>query len=213
VPQCFYYFEAARQLPAGVEPVFVVPSGNFGNLTAGLLAARLGLPVRHFVAATNVNDVVPRYLAGGRFDPRATVATISNAMDVGAPSNFARMLDLFGGSHAEMADRISGLAFDDAETRAAIRELHAATGYAIDPHGAVGWLAARAWRAAHPRDTTVVLGTAHPAKFIDVMEEELGAGAVAIPERLACLAGCGKRVVPMAADEADFLSWLESAAG
>ena len=98
VPQAFYYFHAARQLPAGAWPVFVVPSGNFGNLTAGLLAAELGLPVKRFVAATNVNDVVPDYLASGVYQPRPSVATISNAMDVGAPSNFARMQALFGGS-------------------------------------------------------------------------------------------------------------------
>jgi len=210
VPQSFYYIEAAKQLPEGVEPVFVVPSGNFGNLTAGLLAAKIGLPVKHFVASTNVNDVVPRFLADGCYDPRTTIPTISNAMDVGAPSNFARLLDLFGESHASMADRISGFAFDDEETRAAIREVHESTGYVIDPHGAVGWLAARAWRVAQPEDTTVVLETAHPAKFLDVIEEELGEGAVEVPERLACLADREKVAVEMVAEEGLFLEWLES---
>lgn len=209
VPQSFYYIEAAKRLPEGVEPVFVVPSGNFGNLTAGLLAAKIGLPVRHFVASTNVNDVVPRFLAEGFYDPRKTIPTISNAMDVGAPSNFARMLDLFGESHASMAERISGFAFDDEETRAAIRELHESTGYVIDPHGAVGWLAAKAWRVAQAEDTTVVLETAHPAKFLDVIEGELGEGVVEVPERLACLAEREKVAVPMVAEEGVFLEWLE----
>jgi threonine synthase len=213
VPQSFYYIEAAKQLPEGVEPVFVVPSGNYGNLTAGLLAAGIGLPVKHFVASTNANDVVPRFLAEGFYDPRRTIATISNAMDVGAPSNFARMLDLFGEEHASMVARISGFAFDDDETRAAIREVHETTGYVIDPHGAVGWLAAKAWRVAQLADTTVVLETAHPAKFLDVIEEELGEGVVEVPERLACLAEREKVAVAMGADEGEFMGWLESQPG
>ena len=109
VPQTFYYIHAARQLAAGLTPVFVVPSGNFGNLTAGLLAMKLGLPVSHFVAATNHNDVVPEYLRTGNYIPRPGLPTISNAMDVGAPSNFARMTDLFGGSWEEMKKRIAGI--------------------------------------------------------------------------------------------------------
>ena len=208
VPQAFYYFHAARQLPAGVAPVFVVPSGNFGNLTAGMLAAELGLPVKQFVAATNVNDVVPRYLASGAYQPRPSVATISNAMDVGAPSNFPRMEALCGGSWEVMRGRISGAAYDDRATRAAIREVKVRTGYVLDPHGAVGWLAAKDWRDGHAADHTVVLETAHPAKFLDVIEEELGAGAVEVPERLACLAGLAKVALPMPADEAAFKAWL-----
>jgi threonine synthase len=208
VPQAFYYFHAARQLPAGVEPVFVVPSGNFGNLTAGLLAAECGLPVRHFVAATNANDVVPHYLSSGIYQPRPSVATISNAMDVGAPSNFARLAALFGGDWQRMRGRIHGVAFDDAATRAAIREVHTTSGRVLDPHTAVGWLAARQWRAAHPGDHTVVLATAHPAKFPDVIATEIGDGAVEVPERLACLAAREKVALPMAADETTFLGWL-----
>ncbi|MCB1132066.1 MAG: threonine synthase, partial [Verrucomicrobiae bacterium] len=118
VPQSFYYIHAARQLPEGVKPVFVVPSGNFGNLTAGLLAMKLGLPVEHFIAATNRNDVVPEFLKCGIYQPRPSVATISNAMDVGAPSNFVRMQALFGGSWDGMKSMISGIAFTDDETRA-----------------------------------------------------------------------------------------------
>lgn len=208
VPQSFYYFHAARQLPAGVEPVFVVPSGNFGNLTAGLLAAQMGLKVKHFVAATNRNDVVPEYLASGAYTPRPSVATISNAMDVGAPSNFVRMLELCGGEWARMTAQLAGYAFNDDETREAIAEIHATTGYVMDPHGAVGWLAARAWRQAHPADHTVVLETAHPAKFLDVMTPVLGEGNLPVPERLACLANLPKVAIPMAAEPDALLGWL-----
>jgi threonine synthase len=208
VPQSFYYIHAARQLPEGVKPVFVVPSGNFGNLTAGLLAMKLGLPVEHFVAATNRNDVVPEFLRTGIYTPRPSEPTISNAMDVGAPSNFVRMQALFGGSWEEMKSKISGMWFDDEQTRAAIREVKSIYDYEIDPHGAVGWLAARTWRAAQPCSTTVTLETAHPAKFPDVMDAELGAGAVEIPERLAILANREKAAIRMGTDKAAFREWL-----
>ena len=182
VPQSFYYFEAAKNLPEGTKPTFVVPSGNFGNLTAGLLAEKLGLPVEHFVAATNRNDVVPEYLREGKYRPRPSVATISNAMDVGAPSNFARMENIFASEWESMKSRIAGYSYDDKITRESIRRVHAETGYILEPHGAVAWLAAEAWRKNHPEDHTVVLETAHPSKFLDVMEEELGAGEIDIPE-------------------------------
>jgi threonine synthase len=208
VPQSFYYIHAARQLPEGVKPVFVVPSGNFGNLTAGLLAMKLGLPVARFVAATNRNDVVPDFLRSGNYHPRPSVSTISNAMDVGAPSNFVRMQALFGGSWEEMKSCVSGSPFNDDQTRAAIREVKSVFDYEIDPHGAVGWLAARAWRAANPCSATVTLETAHPAKFPDVMDAELGAGAVEIPERLAILADRPKVSIRMGTDKAAFRDWL-----
>jgi len=213
IPQSFYYFHAARQIPEGRSPVFVVPSGNFGNLTAGLLADRMGLPVERFVAATNVNDAVPLYLANGEYAPKRSVRTISNAMDVGAPSNFERMRDVFRDDWNEMRGRIDGFSFNDDQTRTAIREVHATAGYAIDPHGAVGYLAAEEWAVAHPGHPMVILGTAHPAKFLEVLEEELGEGAVRIPERLARLAERGKVAVPMPADEGSFLSWLRGGNG
>jgi len=187
IPQMFYYFHAARQLPKGVEPTFVIPSGNFGNLTAGLLAQRLGLPIAHFVAATNINDVVPQYLADGDYKPRPSEATISNAMDVGAPSNFARMQNLFSDSWDAIRETISGIAVDDDETRTAIRDVKANTGYTIDPHGAVGYVAAKLWLEASPESHAVILETAHPSKFLDTMEQELGVDSIQIPERLACL--------------------------
>ena len=208
VPQTFYYFHAARQLPEGVNPVFVVPSGNFGNMTAGLLANLMGLPVKQFIAATNVNDVVPAYLKSGTYCARPSLATISNAMDVGAPSNFARMLELHHHDHGLMARTIAGFRFEDEQTRDGIREVKARTGYVIDPHGAVGYLAAEQWLGGHPGDTLVVLETAHPAKFLDVMEEELGEGVVEIPERLAGLAQREKVAVEMSPLEEEFLDWL-----
>ena len=210
VPQSFYYFHSSRLLPPGVEPVFVVPSGNFGNLTAGLLATRLGLKVKKFVAATNRNAVVPEYLSTGVYQPQPSMATISNAMDVGAPSNFVRMLALFGNDWMSMAGDIDGMFFDDDSTRAAIREVQSLYQYQIDPHGAVGWLAARKWRAAHPGNATIVLETAHPAKFLEVMEAELGLGCVEIPERLACLAGRIVYSVPMGIEQQPFLAWLRA---
>lgn len=215
VPQSFYYFHAARQLPEGKKPVFVVPSGNFGNLTAGLLAHLMGLPVQQFIAATNANDVVPGYLESGNYEPRPSVRTLSNAMDVGAPSNFARMLEIFRASGDReswqaMATKIAGYRFDDEQTRAGIREVKASTGYLIEPHGAVGYLAGEEWRVEHPDDEVVILETAHPSKFLDVMEEEFGAGVVEVPERLACLADREKVSLAMPAEEEAFLAWLRA---
>jgi threonine synthase len=208
VPQSFYYLEATRQLPEGIDPTFAIPSGNFGNLTAGLLAVQLGLPVKQFIAATNINDVVPAYLKSGTYEPRPSTATISNAMDVGAPSNFARMQALFGNSWEAMRQKIVGYRISDDETRAAIREVKSLHDYELDPHGAVAWIAARRWRAANPTHPTIVLETAHPAKFLDVMEHELGKGVVEIPERLAILARREKVVAKLAPDEAAFKEWL-----
>lgn len=212
VPQSFYYIYSASRLPEGVEPVFVVPSGNLGNLTAGLLAQRLGLKVRHFVAANNRNDVLTRYLAGAAYAPQPSIATLSNAMDVGAPSNFARMEALFGQERDAMVAQVAGVAVDDGETLATIRRVHAAHGYTLDPHGAVGWAAAEAWRRQDPDCTTVVLETAHPAKFPEVMEKALGPGGVEVPERLACLAGRAKQALAMPPDAARFASWLAAQA-
>lgn len=210
VPQSFYYFEAARRLPEGELPVFVIPSGNFGNLTAGLLGEALGLGVKRFVAATNANDVVPEYLVSGVYKPRPSVTTISNAMDVGAPSNFARMEHLFGDEWEKMKNRVEGYSFSDTLTRATISKVKAETGYTLEPHGAVGWLAATAWKNAHGDDHTIVLETAHPSKFLDVMEEELGKGAVTVPDRLACLAEREKVAIAISSDEEDFHKWLAS---
>lgn len=208
IPQMLYYFESARQFDQA--PVFVIPSGNFGNLTACLMAIKMGLPVKHLVAATNVNDVVPEYLKSAQYHPRPSKATLSNAMDVGAPSNFARMLELFGGDWSAMSAAITGFAFDDDATRQAMREVDAKFGYVIDPHGAVAYLAAEAWLAEHPGDTTVILETAHPSKFPETVSRELGPERLEIPERLACLADRAKVATAMKAELGELITWLRA---
>jgi threonine synthase len=185
LPQIVYYFLGLSQLLrsglAGAsdgkkgEPgaVFSVPSGNFGNLCGGLLAKRMGLSCRRFIAATNVNDVVPEYLRTGRFAPRASIATISNAMDVGNPSNFARIQALYHGDRDAFRREVLGSRHDDDETRRAIREVHGRTGTILDPHTAVGFLALKAARAELGDIEGIVLATAHPAKFREEVERVL----------------------------------------
>ena len=207
IPQSFYYFEAYKQLGAEGDPVaFCIPSGNFGNLTAGLLAMKMGLPVHQFIAATNQNDVVPAYLQTGKYEPRPSVATLSNAMDVGAPSNFARMLNLYGqvngldphalATHASMSKVVRGYAYDDATTEDAVREVYSKFGYTIDPHGAVGYLALTEWQRQHPDTRGVILETAHPSKFKPDVERILNQ-TIDVPERLAKLADLEKVATPM----------------
>lgn len=184
IPQSFYYFRAYAQLEKLSHPVvFAVPSGNFGNLTAGMLAKRMGLPVGRFVAATNVNDVVPVYLKTKSFVPRPSVHTISNAMDVGNPSNFERMLDLYGNSFEALIGDLMGYAFTDEQTRDAIRDVYETTGYILDPHGAVGYLGLKSYMEMNDRVHGIFLETAHPAKFLDVVEEAAGT-TVELPDRL-----------------------------
>jgi threonine synthase len=187
VPQSFYYHYAWSQLPAGKDDkvVVCVPSGNFGNISAGLIAKRMGLPIHRFVAATNANDVVPQYLQTGTYIPRPSVATCSNAMDVGNPSNFARMMDLYNNDHDALANDLVGYAITDAETKFAVKEIQQRTGYLTDPHGAVGYLALKQYLQTEP-GIGIFLETAHPAKFIEVVEEATG-NKVEIPEALASL--------------------------
>jgi threonine synthase len=177
LPQSFYYAYAclAGGSPGTPGTVFSVPSGNLGNLTAGVLAARMGLPIRHFIAATNVNDVFPAFLGDGVFTPRPAVATLSNAMDVGDPSNFARLWSLHDGQWAAMRAHIDGQAVTEADTREEIRQTYTAAGYVLDPHGAVACRAARRWQHARSEDAPVIaLATAHPAKFGGTIASELG---------------------------------------
>lgn len=184
LPQMAYYAWAALQLPAGTPPAtFVVPSGNLGNLTAGVMAARRGVPVGHFVSATTINDPFPRYLTSGTFTPQDAVPTLASAMDVGHPSNLERLTWLYDGDLPRMRAAITGVVVTDDEVRATIRALQAAHGYIADPHTAVGWLGAQ--KAGRQGDgPVVVLATAHPAKFPEVVEPTLGA-AVALPPALA----------------------------
>jgi threonine synthase len=188
LPQSIYYVHAAAMIgPDAARSWFCTPSGNFGNLCAGIIAKRMGMPCAGFVAATNANDVVPKYLSTGIFTPRASVATISNAMDVGNPSNFARILDLYGGNGAAMRREIRGAAFDDDATRAAIREVHARTGYVMDPHTAVGWLGLREALGDGAAGPGILLATAHPAKFREEVEAVIGAKIPLPPALAACL--------------------------
>ena len=208
IPQSFYYFEAFKQVAGQGKPVvFSIPSGNFGNLTAGLMAQKMGLPIEHFIAATNANDVVPEYLTSGAFTPRPSQRTLSNAMDVGAPSNFARMLDLYCSTWNNMRRDISGFGFSDSETKQAMREIKQRYNYIIDPHGAVGYLALRKYQETHPGHLGVVLETAHPSKFIEDVESILEQ-PIEVPERLQVLSNAEKQSVHMSTNYADFKSWL-----
>ncbi|MBK8428025.1 MAG: threonine synthase [Lewinellaceae bacterium] len=208
IPQSFYYFEAFKQVTGQGKPVvFSIPSGNFGNLTAGLMAQKMGLPIEHFIAATNANDVVPEYLTSGAFTPRPSQRTLSNAMDVGAPSNFARMLDLYCSTWNNMRHDISGFGFSDTETKQAMREIKQRYNYIIDPHGAVGYLALRKYQETHPGHLGVVLETAHPSKFIEDVESILEQ-PIEVPERLQVLSNAEKHSVRMSTNYADFKSWL-----
>lgn len=210
IPQSFYYFEAYKQLKDKSKPVvFCIPSGNFGNLTAGLLAQKMGLPVHGFIAATNANDVVPQYLECGIYKPRPSVRTISNAMDVGNPSNFARMLDLYDSVWKDMQKNIHGFAFNDKETRQAVLEIKEKYNYVMDPHGAVGYLALKAYQKKYSNIQGVILETAHPAKFKPDMEAIFG-HEIDVPERLAILADKEKVSVEMGIDYEGFKDYLNA---
>lgn len=181
LPQAFYYFLVAR---FGPDVVVSVPSGNFGNLTAGLIAKRLGLGVRRFVAATNVNDVVPEYLRTGIYEPRPSVRTVANAMDVGAPSNFERIRALYDDDLDRVREDVAGAAFTDATVVAEIGRVYRQYGYLLDPHGAIAWLGLQQALSTEPEATGVFLATAHPAKFREVVEPAIN-GPVPLPATLA----------------------------
>jgi threonine synthase len=173
LPQMFYYFFAYKQLhKEHPNIVFSVPSGNFGNICAGLMAQKLGLPIRHFVAATNVNDTVPEFMKNGKYTPKASKATISNAMDVGNPSNFIRIQELFGHSLDSLKSGFSSYSFNDSLTKEAMQKIHKETKYISDPHGAVGYLGLEKHQLKND-EYGVFLETAHPIKFLDVVESTL----------------------------------------
>lgn len=176
IPQTFYYFWAYAQLKAqGMqEVVFTVPSGNFGNIGAGLLAYKMGLPVSHFVAGTNVNDTVPRFLQSGQYEPKASVQTLANAMDVGNPSNWVRIQDLFHNNLPELQGMISSYTYNDEETKKGMDELYEQFKYVACPHTAIAYLASKAYRKDHPGEyASVFLSTAHPCKFPEAISEEV----------------------------------------
>ena len=207
IPQSFYYFYAYCQWKAQTgmaDPVVVVPSGNYGNLAAGMFAKRMGLPIKGFVAASNANDVVPEYLLTGDYNPRASVRTVANAMDVGAPSNFERMLWLCNDSYEQMCEEIKGYSCSDEQILAAIKEIYDETGYVSDPHSAVGYLAAKCYDKPG-----FWLSTAHAAKFREIIEQALGL-TPALPEGLADAMGKAKVFTNIAASDEDLKSFLQN---
>jgi len=175
LPQMFYYFFAYQQLAEDKRKlVFSVPSGNFGNICAGLLAKKMGLPISHFVASSNVNDVVGRYLKTEKYEPKPSVQTISNAMDVGNPSNFIRIKELFQNQFRELKEHLSSYSFDDEATKDAIKEVYENTRYVMDPHGAVGYLGLGSFLSQNPEYHGIFLETAHPVKFLETVENVIG---------------------------------------
>lgn len=184
LPQSFYYFYAYAQLKKlnkNKEVVMCVPSGNFGNITAGLFAKRMGLPIKRFIAANNRNDIFLQYLQTGQYNPRPSISTIANAMDVGDPSNFARVLDLYNNSHDAIKAEISGVSYDDEQIAVALNACFEDTGYLLDPHGACGYQALK--DGLQENEIGVFLETAHPAKFLETVERIIGQ-KVDIPQKL-----------------------------
>ena len=208
LPQAFYYFNAyARMKGLGLERdmVMCVPSGNFGNITAGLFGAEMGLPIKRFIAANNANDIFYNYLQSGRYEPKASLQTLANAMDVGDPSNFARVYDLYGGSHERICSYISGATYTDEQIRSAMRECYGRTGYVLDPHGACGYQALL--EQLQPGEKGVFCETAHPAKFKEKVDEILGTD-IEIPHRLAEFMKGEKQSIEMPKEFEDFKAFL-----
>ncbi|MGI9551261.1 MAG: threonine synthase [Aurantibacter sp.] len=175
LPQLIYFLFAYQQIKAqGKEIVFSVPSGNFGNICAGMVAQQLGMPVKHFVAATNVNDTVPEFMRTQSYDPRPSSATISNAMDVGDPSNFVRVRHLYRDDFDALRKNLSAYPFTDEQTKKKMLEIHQKSNYIVDPHGAVGYLGLKKFQENHPHVYGIFLETAHPVKFLDVVEKTIG---------------------------------------
>ena len=209
IPQSFYYFEGYKQIEDKSKPViFSVPSGNFGNLTAGLMAKRMGLPISRFLASTNGNNIVPHYLATTSYEPRPSIQTISNAMDVGKPSNFSRMMDLYGANRDLIHKDVEGFYYDDEETKFAIKYISKSYDYVADPHGAIGFLSAHQYLQDNPNHQAIFLETAHPAKFLPVMEPVLG--DIDIPLSLSSLRAKKKEALSMTKDFKEFKEYLLS---
>ena len=212
LPQAFYYFNAYAQMKANSQLltlnsqlVVCVPSGNFGNICAGLFAKRMGLPIKRFIAANNANSVFYDYLQTGEYQPRPSIQTIANAMDVGAPSNFARVYDLYNKDYEAICNDISGATYSDAQIADTMREVYQQTGYVCDPHGACGYRALA--EGLHGDELGVFLETAHPAKFKTTVDNILGTD-IAIPAKLQAFMKGTKQSVPMSKDFADFKAYL-----
>ena len=214
LPQAFYYFNAyarmkeianTQHLSPNTQLVMCVPSGNFGNICAALFGHEMGLPIKRFIAANNANDIFYNYLQTGKYEPKPSKQTLANAMDVGDPSNFARIYDLYGKSHAKITSLISGATYSDEQIKATMRECYKDSGYILDPHGACGYQALKDGLQAG--EVGVFCETAHPAKFKEKVDDILGID-VEIPERLAAFMRGQKQSVPMTKDFADFKAFL-----
>ena len=213
IPQTFYYFNAYAQLQRQgfSEVVFSVPSGNFGNIGAGMLALKMGLPVKQFLAATNVNDTVPSFLSTGVYQAKPSIQTWSNAMDVGDPSNWVRIMDLFEGNREGLKKVLTAYSYNDEETLDAIKQVHAEYGYIMCPHTAIAWLALKQWMNEHPDEkaTGVFLSTAHPCKFPDIFPAEI-AKKIDIPGQVKELEGKEKMAICLGNDFDAFKAYLLS---
>jgi len=209
IPQSFYYFEAFKQVMHKKQPVvFSVPSGNFGNITAGILGKKMGLPVHRYIAATNSNKIVPDYLESGQYIPKPSLQTISNAMDVGNPSNFARMKDIYQSELQLFKEDLLGYWFNDSETKKGMKEVYELYNYVIDPHGAVAYLAHKDFISKSNVDISgIILETAHPSKFIDVVEPVLET-EIEIPPRLAALKNKEKVSTRISHNFTEFKEWM-----
>jgi threonine synthase len=208
LPQSFYYFNAyARMKALGLADnlVMCVPSGNFGNICSALFGRKMGLPVKRFIAANNANDIFYNYLQTGKYEPKASIQTLANAMDVGDPSNFARIYDLHNGSHEAITEYISGATYKDEQIRATMQQCYNETGYTLDPHGACGYQALK--DLLKEGEVGVFCETAHPAKFKEKVDEIIGID-VEIPERLADFMKGTKQSVPLGKDFAGFKKFL-----
>lgn len=207
LPQMFYYFIAYRTLKKINKPLVIsVPSGNFGNICAGLMAYKIGLPIDHFVASTNINDIVPQYLKTGIYTPKPSLPAISNAMNVGNPSNFVRIRELFDTNFNSLSEMLSGYSYTDSETRQAMKELYTNYKYIADPHGAVGYLGLKEYLKGHHKKQGLFLETAHPTKFLDTVEKTLKV-KVDIPKRLSTTLSKTKKSVEIK-DYAELKSYL-----
>ena len=198
LPQMLYYFIAYRALKGKHKKLVVsVPSGNFGNICAGMMGKKLGLPIDHFIASTNVNATVPRYMDTESYSPQPTVPTISNAMDVSDPSNFVRIQKIYNTSFPDLANDLTAYSFDDEQTKEGLKEIYSSSQYVADPHGAVGYLGLKKYLENHKDAYGLFLETAHPIKFLDTVTETLGVD-VAVPERIQSLFSKTKKSIPIA---------------
>ncbi|WP_207429096.1 threonine synthase [Pedobacter sp. SYSU D00535] len=211
IPQTFYYFNAYAQLKreGKADVIFSVPSGNFGNIGAGLLAWKMGLPVKQFIAATNANDTVPAFFRSGTYEPKPSVATLSNAMDVGNPSNWVRIMTLFKNELQQVKEVVTAESYTDEQTREAVQQVYDQYKYIVCPHTAIAWLAVEDYRkqTGDQESTGIFLSTAHPCKFPDVYEGQMAA-AVEIPEQVKELEGRPKQAVELKPDFEEFKNYL-----